>query len=157
MLRRLCAGGLLKGLGTDALNRPAKIMLSFIEAAERIDKCLMALRGHQRVDCLRQDLIQELLVVYEQGASDQRTMYAEQKEKSPNTKRQAEILEYFKSFRQRHGHLASYQQAAHHFGLRQKATIAKHVIALRRQGFDVETRSCKPARADTIPLSLSRC
>jgi SOS-response transcriptional repressor LexA len=53
----------------------------------------------------------------------------------PRTQRQAEILEYYLDFRQRRGFLPSYAMIARHIGVRSKATIAKHMAALKRQGF----------------------
>lgn len=117
-------------------------MLKVKEAAERIDRCLFAFtRGHQKPDCLRQDLIQELLAVYEHGVKDERAACVAQREKTPKTKRQAEILEYYLAFKERHGHIPSYQQIGNHLGGIQRATVAKHVKALRRQGFTVDARS----------------
>jgi repressor LexA len=52
----------------------------------------------------------------------------------PRTQRQKEILEYIKSFIERHGYEPSYAQIARHFNVRSKATIAKHIAALERRG-----------------------
>ncbi len=43
------------------------------DAATRADRLInAAMHGHQRLDCLRQDLIRELLTVYERGVADER-------------------------------------------------------------------------------------
>lgn len=52
----------------------------------------------------------------------------------PRTQRQKEILDYITRFLERHGHEPSYAQMARHFGVKSRATIAKHVAALERRG-----------------------
>lgn len=52
----------------------------------------------------------------------------------PRTLRQKQILDYITSFIERHGYEPSYALIARHFGISSKATIAKHVAALERQG-----------------------
>lgn len=52
----------------------------------------------------------------------------------PRTQRQKEILDYITSFVKRHGHIPSYTQIARHFGVKSRATIAKHIAALERRG-----------------------
>jgi repressor LexA len=52
----------------------------------------------------------------------------------PRTQRQKEIHEYIVNFIQRHGYEPSYAQIARHFGVKSKATIAKHISALERRG-----------------------
>jgi len=52
----------------------------------------------------------------------------------PRTKRQKEILEYISSFIETRGYKPSYQQIAKHFRLASKAAVAKHIIALEKQG-----------------------
>jgi repressor LexA len=52
----------------------------------------------------------------------------------PRTQRQKEILEYIERFIERHGYEPSYAQIARHFGVKSKATIAKHIAALERRG-----------------------
>jgi repressor LexA len=52
----------------------------------------------------------------------------------PRTQRQKEILEYITRFIERHGYEPSYAQIARHFSVSSKATIAKHISALERQG-----------------------
>ncbi|HEX8177890.1 MAG TPA: hypothetical protein VF543_22565 [Pyrinomonadaceae bacterium] len=42
-------------------------MMAFTDAAKRIDSCLLAAQRHKRMDCLRQDLIKELLVAHRKG------------------------------------------------------------------------------------------
>ena len=52
----------------------------------------------------------------------------------PRTQRQKDILDYITRFRERHGYDASYAQIARHFGVKSRATIAKHIAALERRG-----------------------
>jgi repressor LexA len=52
----------------------------------------------------------------------------------PRTQRQKEILDYLTRFLERHGHEPSYAQIARHFGVKSRATIAKHVAALEKRG-----------------------
>ena len=52
----------------------------------------------------------------------------------PRTQRQKEILDYISRFIERHGYEPSYAQIARHFGVKSKATIAKHIGALERRG-----------------------
>jgi repressor LexA len=52
----------------------------------------------------------------------------------PRTQRQKEILDYISRFIERHGYEPSYSQIARHFGVKSKATIAKHIAALERRG-----------------------
>lgn len=52
----------------------------------------------------------------------------------PRTQRQKEVLDYITGFLAKHGHEPSYAQIARHFGVRSKATIAKHVAALEKRG-----------------------
>jgi len=52
----------------------------------------------------------------------------------PRTQRQKEILDYITRFLERHGHEPSYAQIARHFGVKSRATIAKHIAALERRG-----------------------
>ena len=52
----------------------------------------------------------------------------------PRTQRQKEILDYITRFLERHGYEPSYAQVARHFGVKSRATIAKHVAALERRG-----------------------
>lgn len=57
-----------------------------------------------------------------------------QKPMLPRTQRQKEILDYITRFHERHGHNPSYTQIARHFGVKSRATIAKHIAALERRG-----------------------
>lgn len=57
----------------------------------------------------------------------------------PRTQRQKEILDYITRFLERHGHEPSYAQIARHFGVKSRATIAKHVAALERRGLLTRT------------------
>ncbi len=52
----------------------------------------------------------------------------------PRTQRQKEILDYITLFHERHAYEPSYAQIARHFGVKSRATIAKHVAALERRG-----------------------
>lgn len=52
----------------------------------------------------------------------------------PRTQRQKEVLDYITRFLAKHGHEPSYAQIARHFGVRSKATIAKHIAALEKRG-----------------------
>ncbi len=52
----------------------------------------------------------------------------------PRTKRQKEVLDYITRFAERNGYVPSYAQIARHFGVKSRATIAKHIEALERQG-----------------------
>ncbi len=52
----------------------------------------------------------------------------------PRTQRQKEILDYITSFLESHGYEPSYAQMARHFGVKSRATIAKHIAALERRG-----------------------
>ncbi len=52
----------------------------------------------------------------------------------PRTQRQKEILDYITRFLERHGYEPSYAQMARHFGVKSRATIAKHIAALERRG-----------------------
>lgn len=116
----------------------AFLMLSMEEAAERVDRCLHSfVHAHQKPDALRQDLIQELMVVYERGVRDERAAHAAQQEKLPKTEIQAKVLQYVRDFKARRGFIPSYLMIARHIGVSSKATIAKHIGSLRKQGFDL--------------------
>src|SRR3982750_1666428 len=52
----------------------------------------------------------------------------------PRTQRQKEILDYITRFQERHGYIPSYAQIARQFGVKSRATIAKHIAALERRG-----------------------
>jgi len=52
----------------------------------------------------------------------------------PRTQRQKEILDYITRFLDRHGYIPSYAQIARQFGVKSRATIAKHIAALERRG-----------------------
>lgn len=52
----------------------------------------------------------------------------------PRTQRQKDILDYITRFSERHGYEPSYAQIARHFGVKSRATIAKHIAALERRG-----------------------
>jgi repressor LexA len=52
----------------------------------------------------------------------------------PRTQRQKEILDYITCFLERHGYVPSYTQIARQFGVKSRATIAKHIAALERRG-----------------------
>ncbi|HZH33883.1 MAG TPA: transcriptional repressor LexA [Pyrinomonadaceae bacterium] len=50
------------------------------------------------------------------------------------TRRQREIFDYISNFIERHGYEPTYQQIARHFRISSKSAVAKHVVALERQG-----------------------
>jgi repressor LexA len=52
----------------------------------------------------------------------------------PRTQRQKEILDFITRFTERHGYAPSYSQIGLHFGVKSRATIAKHIAALERRG-----------------------
>src|SRR5213080_2219528 len=52
----------------------------------------------------------------------------------PRTQRQKEVLDYISRFLAKHGHEPSYAQIARNFGVKSKATTAKHISALERRG-----------------------
>ena len=52
----------------------------------------------------------------------------------PRTQRQKEVLDYITGFLEGHGYEPSYAQIARHFGVKSRATIAKHIAALERRG-----------------------
>jgi repressor LexA len=52
----------------------------------------------------------------------------------PRTQRQKEILDYITSFLERNGYVPSYTQIARQFGVKSRATIAKHIAALEKRG-----------------------
>ena len=52
----------------------------------------------------------------------------------PRTQRQKDILDFITRFLERHGHQPSYTQIARHFGVKSRATIAKHITALEKRG-----------------------
>jgi len=52
----------------------------------------------------------------------------------PRTQRQKQVLDYITSFLGKHGHEPSYAQIARAFGVKSKATIAKHISALEKRG-----------------------
>src|SRR5204862_7196153 len=52
----------------------------------------------------------------------------------PRTQRQKEILDDITRFLERHGYIPSYAQIARQFGVKSRATIAKHIAALERRG-----------------------
>ena len=57
------------------------------------------------------------------------------------TQRQREVLEYIQRFIERHGYEPSYAQIARHLRVSSKATIAKHIEALERQGLVARRRA----------------
>jgi repressor LexA len=58
----------------------------------------------------------------------------ETKSMLPRTQRQKDILDFITRFLERHGHQPSYAQIARHFGVKSRATIAKHITALEKRG-----------------------
>lgn len=59
----------------------------------------------------------------------------------PRTRKQKEVLEYITRFIARHGYEPSYAQIARHFRVSSKATIAKHISSLERQGLLTRRRA----------------
>src|SRR6266853_4811009 len=57
----------------------------------------------------------------------------------PRTQRQKEILDYITRFSERNRYEPSYAQIARHFGVKSRATIAKHIAALERRGLLTRT------------------
>ena len=52
----------------------------------------------------------------------------------PRTQRQKDILDYIIRYSGQRGHVPSYAQIARYFGVKSRATIAKHIAALERLG-----------------------
>lgn len=52
----------------------------------------------------------------------------------PRTQRQKDILDYIIRYSGQRGHVPSYAQIARYFGVKSRATIAKHIAALERRG-----------------------
>ena len=59
----------------------------------------------------------------------------------PRTRKQREVLDYITRFIERHGYEPSYAQIARHFRVSSKATIAKHISSLERQGLLTRRRA----------------
>jgi repressor LexA len=57
----------------------------------------------------------------------------------PRTQRQKDILDYITRFSERNRYEPSYAQIARHFGVKSRATIAKHIAALERRGLITRT------------------
>ncbi len=57
----------------------------------------------------------------------------------PRTQRQKDILDYITRFSERNRYEPSYAQMARHFGVKSRATIAKHIAALERRGLLTRT------------------
>lgn len=57
----------------------------------------------------------------------------------PRTQRQKDILDYISRFSERNRYEPSYAQIARHFGVKSRATIAKHIAALERRGLLTRT------------------
>lgn len=73
----------------------------------------------------------------------------------PRTKKQKEILDYITSFIARHGYEPSYTQIARQFGVKSKATIAKHVAALERQGLISRNRTDEGSFNLSLPVDVA--
>src|SRR5213595_1755220 len=52
----------------------------------------------------------------------------------PRTQRQKDILDYIIRYSSQRGYVPSYTQIARQFGVKSRATIAKHIAALERRG-----------------------
>src|SRR5437667_7720035 len=57
----------------------------------------------------------------------------------PRTQRQKDILDYITRFSERNRYEPSYAQIARHFGVKSRATIAKHIAAVERRGLLTRT------------------
>ena len=57
----------------------------------------------------------------------------------PRTQRQKDIRDYITRFSERNRYEPSYAQIARHFGVKSRATIAKHIAALERRGLLTRT------------------
>lgn len=53
----------------------------------------------------------------------------------PLTRRQKEILEYLRTFINKHDYAPSYREIADHFGFSSVATVAEHVESLKEKGY----------------------
>src|SRR6266704_4402905 len=73
----------------------------------------------------------------------------------PRTQRQKEVLDYITRFLAKHGHEPSYAQIARNFGVKSKATIAKHISALEKRGLirreHEEGRFTRAVRVEEAP------
>lgn len=52
----------------------------------------------------------------------------------PKTERQADVLNYIRDYSVRRGHQPSYTMIARFLGVGSRATVAKHIESLERQG-----------------------
>lgn len=73
----------------------------------------------------------------------------------PRTQRQKDILDYIIRYSNQRGHVPSYTQIARYFGVKSRATIAKHIAALERRGLlerrDEEGSFALAVRVDDLP------
>ncbi|HXD34429.1 MAG TPA: transcriptional repressor LexA [Pyrinomonadaceae bacterium] len=73
----------------------------------------------------------------------------------PRTQRQKEILDYIIRYSNQRGHVPSYTQIARYFGVKSRATIAKHIAALEKRGLlerrDEEGSFALVVRVDDMP------
>jgi repressor LexA len=53
----------------------------------------------------------------------------------PLTRRQKEVLDYLKSFINKHEYAPSYREVADHFGFSSVATVAEHIESLKGKGY----------------------
>ena len=77
----------------------------------------------------------------------------------PRTRKQREVLDYITRFIERHGYEPSYAQIARHFHVSSKATIAKHISSLERQGLLTRRRDDGAfglhVRAEDVPTDAT--
>jgi repressor LexA len=88
----------------------------------------------------------------------------ESKSMLPRTQRQKDILDFITRFLERHGHQPSYTQIARHFGVKSRATIAKHITALEKRGllarqhedgsFDLKVKVEEPSSESLCEVKL---
>lgn len=65
------------------------------------------------------------------------------------TRRQKEIYDFCIAYLAESGVYPSYSTVCRHFGLKSKATVAKHMGAIARQGITPPIRPKLPERSDT--------
>jgi repressor LexA len=77
------------------------------------------------------------------------------KQMLPRTQRQKDILDYIVRYSNQRGHVPSYAQIARYFGVKSRATIAKHIAALEKRGLlerrDEDGSFALAVRVDDMP------
>lgn len=78
-----------------------------------------------------------------------------EKQMLPRTQRQKDILDYIVRYSNQRGHVPSYAQIARYFGVKSRATIAKHIAALEKRGLlerrDEDGSFALAVRVDDMP------